>query len=83
MIEPTPTVSGVPAVACEKPDCWMCQTTFADTFAAWICPHCGSHLSKSNVCLNLCGLSHPDAKRFNEMLAKASLDSSQQTRPTQ
>lgn len=42
-----------------------------NAFSRWICPHCKSHLSKKNrVCLNLCGLSHPSAKRFQEMLAK-------------
>lgn len=43
-------------------------------FSHWLCPHCKTHLSMENVCLNLCGLSRSSAVRFNNLLAKVLKD---------
>jgi Zn finger protein HypA/HybF involved in hydrogenase expression len=56
-----PFVAKKPAIACTKDQCCMCRGVFAEVFNQWICPHCHSHLSTSNLCLNFCGFKTPES----------------------
>jgi len=67
----TPIISGLPATPCDDPNCYVKALGMGDAFSEWICPHCGAHLGSGNICLNLCGLSYPAARRFNDILAEA------------
>jgi len=70
--ESPPVISGLLATKCDNPDCFVkTSPLLAEAFCDWICPHCRSHLGIGRICLNMCGLSYPAAKKFNAMLASA------------
>ena len=66
-----PIISGLLATRCTDENCYVKALGFSSAFSEWLCPHCGARLGSSNICLNLCGLSYPSAKRFDELLADA------------
>lgn len=68
-----PIISGLPATPCTDPKCYVRALGLGEAFSEWLCPHCGAHLGSGNICLNMCGLSYPAARRFMSLLAEAAV----------